>query len=133
MAYHVATADHVAAGVAREAGNHLIVFDVDELAMPSLLAAIKKDWNYQDQIVLGPSRGYHPLDNGNPSTLLTNAGVDDGDGLAGNIGQSVPNPQSEEDAAQAALLVELQNRMIAQQLAAAQEGDPTVIPTPDAT
>lgn len=131
MQTKIATSTDVANGYARAVGNILVVFDADPDAATAFVAAIQNDssfGNWQESLVCAPNRSYAPLANGQPSGVLTTAGVAQGDGT---LYSTVANPQSVEEATRQAVRAELFNRVIAHQLALAQSGDPSVIPTPD--
>lgn len=127
------TSGMVAGGLGRQVGNLLLWYDAHPSVFVDLRDAINDEHNYQAEIPLAPSRQFHPYLNGQPSQVLVAAGVAQGDGPAGSIGQPVANPQDAGEHADAQLERYLRDKVIAYrfQLAQQQAGGVEQIPTPD--
>lgn len=132
MAFTSGNENLLSEGIVRSLDNLVLFYDAPQAAFTDLRDAICGAENYQDEIVLAPTRQWTPLLNGSDSRVLSAAG-EDVDFPGGTVGQPVANPQTRAQFADAIIDKRLRDEVIAWKHAKAQgeADDITTIGTPD--
>lgn len=122
--------DLVVDGACVDSTSILLHYEASIAGWSAIVDAFAADQNWQPELICAPSRQFEPLLNGQPSNILSAAGVAE-DGCTS--GQVTSNPQSQGDFTDAVILRIIQDAVIQHQLdeATASAGDPTTISTPE--